>query len=129
MISIVIPVYNNAKTLMPLTERIDAALQGRDYEILYVNDGSRDSSLSVLREVVERFPRARAISLARNKCGAPVNLTTVNMDFIQHYRPSVNVVSRPTGKGGKGYKLTGHHEIMFPLLMAAAVEERERRRR
>jgi hypothetical protein len=44
------------------------------------------------------------------------------MDFIQHYRPSVNVVKRPTLKGGKGYSLIGHHEIMFPLLAAAVLE-------
>ena len=45
------------------------------------------------------------------------------MDFIQHYRPSVNVVKRPTLKGGKGYTLIGHHEIMFPLLAAAVIEK------
>ena len=64
----------------------------------------------------------KALALARN-LGHPVsNLTTVNMDFIQHYRPSVNVVKRPTLQGGKGYTLIGHHEIMFPLLAAAVVE-------
>jgi hypothetical protein len=65
----------------------------------------------------------KALALARN-LGYPLrNLTTVNMDFIQHYRPSVNVVKRPTLKGGKGYTLIGHHEIMFPLLAAAVLEE------
>jgi hypothetical protein len=65
----------------------------------------------------------KALALARN-LGHPVtNLTTINMDFIQHYRPSVNVVKRPTLKGGKGYTLIGHHEIMFPLLAAAVLEK------
>ena len=50
-------------------------------------------------------------------------LTTVNMDFIPHYRPLTNVVRRPTQKGGKGYSLIGHHEIMLPLLVAAVAEE------
>ena len=45
------------------------------------------------------------------------------MDFLSHYRPLTNVVRRPTQKGGKGYALIGHHEIMFPLLVAAVAEE------
>ena len=44
------------------------------------------------------------------------------MDFLRHYRPKMNVVERPTQAGGQGFELTGHHEIMFPLL-AAAVNE------
>jgi hypothetical protein len=48
--------------------------------------------------------------------------TTVNLDFLQHYRPLENVVRRPTMGGGKGYALTGHHEILLPLLAAALVE-------
>lgn len=65
----------------------------------------------------------KALSLARN-LGKPVhNLTTVNMDFIRHYRPSVNVVERPTLQAGKGFHLIGHHEIMLPLLSAAILEE------
>jgi len=65
----------------------------------------------------------KAITLARN-LGSPLEkITTVNMDFMQGYRPNTNVVRRPTMKGGKGYALTGHHEIMFPLLAAAVLEE------
>tara|TARA_B100001971_G_C18261880_1_gene587734 strand:- start:4102 stop:5046 length:945 start_codon:yes stop_codon:yes gene_type:complete len=64
----------------------------------------------------------KAVTLARN-LGHPLNdITTVNMDFIQHYRSRVNVVSRPTKPDGRGYALTGHHEIMFPLLAAALIE-------
>lgn len=65
----------------------------------------------------------KALSLARN-LGYPVrHLTTVNVDFLAHYRPLTNVVSRPTMHGGKGYHLTGHLEIMVPLLFAAVLEE------
>ena len=65
----------------------------------------------------------KAVTLARN-LGSPLKeITTVNMDFIQSYRPNTNVVRRPTMKGGKGYSLTGHHEIMFPLLAGAVLEE------
>ena len=64
----------------------------------------------------------KAISLARN-LGHPVQqLTTVNLDFLAHYRPMTNVVSRPTLGSGKGYHLTGHMEIMIPLLFAAVLE-------
>lgn len=65
----------------------------------------------------------KAFSLAANLRQAPRHLTTVNMDFIRHYRPSVNVVERPALLQGKGFNLIGHHEIMLPLLAAAIVEE------
>ena len=45
------------------------------------------------------------------------------MDFIRHYRPRNNVVERPTENGGQRIMLTGHHELMFPLLAAAIREE------
>jgi hypothetical protein len=65
----------------------------------------------------------KALAMARNLGHRVESITTVNMDFIQHYRPGVNVVDRPTRTGGKGYRLTGHHEIMLPLLAAAVLEE------
>ncbi|MFQ5480197.1 MAG: hypothetical protein ACE5DW_02865 [Thermodesulfobacteriota bacterium] len=64
----------------------------------------------------------KALTLARNLGYDVKNFTTVNMDFIQHYRPLTNVVRRPTMGSGKGYSLTGHHEIMVPLLCAAIIE-------
>jgi hypothetical protein len=67
----------------------------------------------------------KAVSVARNLGFSLEGLTTVNMDFQRHYRPQVNVVDRPTAGTGKGFYLIGHHEIMFPLLMAAVVEEIE----
>jgi hypothetical protein len=64
----------------------------------------------------------KAVALARNR-GIPLaNLTTVNLDFIRHYRPQTNVVTRPTAGVGRGFSLVGHHELMIPLLAAAIVE-------
>lgn len=65
----------------------------------------------------------KALTIARNLGKRVENITTVNMDFIQHYRPRENVLRRPTIKKGSAYALTGHHEIMFPLLAAAILEE------
>ena len=64
----------------------------------------------------------KALTLARNLRPRVQDFVTVNLDFIQHYRPTQNVVRRPVARGGKGYALTGHHEIMLPLLAAALVE-------
>jgi hypothetical protein len=67
----------------------------------------------------------KAVSVVRN-LGMPLEgFTTANLDFFQHYRPLTNVVRRPTTEGGRGYALTGHHELLFPLLAAAVVEEWE----
>lgn len=80
---------------------------------VYVNAGSA----VLLPEVF-----LKALTLARN-LGHPVQqFVTVNLDFIQHYRPTQNVVRRPVARGGKGYALTGHHELMLPLLAAALIE-------
>ncbi len=65
----------------------------------------------------------KAVTLARNLGHTLDNFTTVNMDFIRHYRPMTNVVNRPTAKGGQGFNLTGHHEIMFPLIAAGVIEK------
>jgi hypothetical protein len=67
----------------------------------------------------------KALTIARNLGNKVENITTVNMDFIQHYRPGENVLKRPTMGKGACYALTGHHEIMFPLLAAAIIEELE----
>jgi hypothetical protein len=68
----------------------------------------------------------KAVSVVRN-IGVPLRpITTANFDFIQHYRALQNVVKRPTAasnKGGpgdsKGYAITGHHEIILPLVASA----------
>jgi hypothetical protein len=65
----------------------------------------------------------KAVSAVRNLGHPLAEFTTVNVDFIQHYRPRVNVVERPhSGSGGRGYSITGHHEIMIPLLAAILTE-------
>lgn len=64
----------------------------------------------------------KAVTLVRNQGVLLEDFTTVNMDFIQHYRPMTNVVKRPTAGCGRGFCLTGHHEIMIPLLAAAVIE-------
>jgi hypothetical protein len=64
----------------------------------------------------------KALALARNLGFRVEKITTVNLDFIRQYRPSVNVVERPTRLGGRGISLVGHHEILVPLLAAGLVE-------
>ena len=81
---------------------------------VYLNFGSA----VVLPEVF-----LKAVNLARNLGHRVENLTTVNLDFLQHYRPLTNVVNRPTLQSGKGYHLTGHMEIMVPLLFAAVLDQ------
>jgi hypothetical protein len=81
---------------------------------VYLNVGSA----VVLPEVF-----LKAVSVVRNLGYPLANFTTVNFDFLQHYRPNANVVKRPhAGSGGQGYSITGHHEIMIPLLAAALIE-------
>lgn len=80
---------------------------------VYINLGSA----VILPEVF-----LKALALVRNLGHRVYRFTTINMDFIRHYRPEQNVVKRPTVSGGKGISLVGHHEIMFPLLSAAAKE-------
>ena len=58
----------------------------------------------------------KAVTLVRNLGYKLDNFTTINLDFIKHYRPLTNVVNRPVKNGGKGYYLIGHHEIMLPLI-------------
>jgi hypothetical protein len=84
---------------------------------VYLNCGSA----VVLPEVF-----LKAVAVARNQGHALEGLTTVDLDFRQQYRPLTNVVRRPTAGIGRGIQLTGHHEIMLPLLAAAMVERTAR---
>jgi len=96
-----------------------ALVQQMDSGGVYLNWGSA----VVLPEVF-----LKAVSVTRN-LGTPLrSITTANFDFIQHYRPITNVVKRPTaashpkkGDISRGFAITGHHELMFPLLAAALV--------
>ena len=65
----------------------------------------------------------KAVSVVRNLGHSLTDFTTINFDFLQHYRPRLNVVERPHARsGGHGYAITGHHELMIPLLAAALIE-------
>jgi hypothetical protein len=80
---------------------------------VYLNCGSA----VVLPEVF-----LKAVAVARNQGHDLTGMTTVDLDFRQQYRPLTNVLRRPTAGVGRGVHLTGHHEIMIPLLAAALVE-------
>ncbi len=81
---------------------------------VYLNVGSA----VVLPEVF-----LKAVSVVRNLGNSLARFTTANFDFLQHYRPRMNVVQRPHAqRDGKGYSITGHHEILIPLLAAALIE-------
>jgi hypothetical protein len=81
---------------------------------VYINAGSA----VVMPEVF-----LKAVSTVRN-LGHPLrDFTTVNLDFLRHYRPRFNVLERPHAQsGGRGYEITGHHELTIPLLAAALIE-------
>ena len=82
---------------------------------VYLNVGSA----VVLPEVF-----LKAVSAVRNLGHSLAGFTTVNLDFLQHYRAKVNVVERPHAKaGGTGFALTGHHELLLPLLAACLIEK------
>ncbi|MBC7928119.1 MAG: hypothetical protein H7039_20940 [Bryobacteraceae bacterium] len=89
-------------------------IAGLDNGGVYVNAGSA----VILPEVF-----LKAVSVVRNLGGTLANFTTATLDFLQHYRPRMNVLQRPHfGSGGRGVALTGHHELMIPLLAAALIE-------
>jgi hypothetical protein len=98
----------------------------RDFRLLCslvrgLNDGGVYLNIGSAVVLPEVF--LKAVSVVRNLGYPLANFTTVNFDFLQHYRPSVNVVKRPHSQaGGQGFAITGHHEIMIPLLAAALIE-------
>ena len=97
----------------------DASL--RDFYVLaeavsQLDDGGLYINLGSAVTLPEVF--LKAINISRNIKGAPHRFVTVNFDMVQHYRPRQNVVERPTQPDGQGYAITGHHEILFPLLYA-----------
>jgi hypothetical protein len=110
---------------------VDAAALGsathRDFRLLCsLVSGLHDGGvyLNVGSAVVLPEVFLKAVSAVRNLGHPLANFTTVNLDFVQHYRPRLNVVERPHAKsGGAGYALTGHHEILVPLLAACLIEK------
>ncbi len=104
------PNFNPAKT---------ASASYRDFRTLCAICGQIDrggvvanvGSAVILPEVF-----LKALTVARNLSRGTSKLTTANFDMIEHYRPTVNVVTRPTFRTGRGFNFVGHHEIMIPLL-------------
>lgn len=94
--------------------RIFAAMIATLEKGVFINAGSA----VILPEVF-----LKALTVARNLGYRPENFTTVDLDFIRHYRPMTNVVNRPTLKGGKGYSIVGHHELLIPLIAAGVIEK------
>lgn len=92
----------------------------RDFNLLagvvaHLGDGGVYLNIGSAVMLPEVF--VKSLNLARNVTGGQItHFTTANLDMIQGYRPAVNVLQRPHHKDGQGISLTGHHEIMVPLL-------------
>ena len=94
------------------------------HSVIALDDGGVVLNLGSAVIMPEVF--LKALTIARNLGGGkPQNFTSVDLDMQRHYRPRMNVVQRPTLHSGKGYEITGHHEIMVPLLVWGVVEELE----
>jgi hypothetical protein len=98
-------------------------LSGRDFRILAarIEKLGRQGGvvLNVGSAVIMPEVFLKAFSIARNLGAAFERITTCNLDMIQHYRPLENVVKRPSSYGGRGFSITGHHEVVIPLLFSA----------
>ncbi|MFA5388658.1 MAG: hypothetical protein WC312_02760 [Candidatus Omnitrophota bacterium] len=90
-------------------------------EVAALNDGG--VVLNIGSSVILPEVFLKAINVARNLGYKVKDFTAANFDMIQHYRPAQNVTSRPVKSGGRGYNITGHHEIMIPLLAQAVIEK------
>lgn len=98
--------------------RLAAALAGLDGGGVVLNLGSA----VIMPEVF-----LKALTIARNLDGGrPRDFVSVDLDMQRHYRPRMNVVQRPTLDSGRGYEITGHHEIMVPMLAWAVVDRLSR---
>jgi len=107
----------------------DGAVTGemttRDFRLLtsVVADLSGGVWLNVGSAVIMPEVFLKALSIAQNLGYRLDGFTTANFDMNQHYRPMTNVVRRPTSGNGKGYSITGHHEINIPLFAAAVLDK------
>lgn len=94
--------------------RLSASLDTLDQGGVVLNVGSA----VIMPEVF-----LKALTVARNLgSGKPQGIITCDLDMQRHYRPRVNVVQRPTRDSGAGYEITGHHEIMVPMLAWAVAD-------
>jgi hypothetical protein len=97
--------------------RLAGSLPGLDHGGAVLNLGSA----VVLPEVF-----LKALTVARNlDAGRPTHFLAADFDMQRHYRPRMNVVQRPTRAGGSGYLLTGHHELLLPMLVWGVLEALE----
>ncbi|HET7922285.1 MAG TPA: hypothetical protein VFM15_05970, partial [Gammaproteobacteria bacterium] len=93
--------------------------------LLSLDDGG--VALNVGSAVIMPEVFLKALTIARNlNAGKPQGFVTCDFDMQRHYRPHVNVVQRPTLQSGKGYEITGHHELMIPLLVWSVLDELSR---
>jgi hypothetical protein len=95
----------------------------RDFRILAAALRNLDGGVVVNLGSAVILPEVfvKALNVARNLGYPSDRLTSANFDFIQHYRPRQNVLSRPTARGGRAIALTGHHEVLVPLFTAAVL--------
>lgn len=91
------------------------------YGLVALDDGGVVLNLGSAVIMPEVF--LKALTIARNlNEGKPQDFVTCDLDMQRHYRPRMNVVQRPTLQSGKGYEITGHHELMVPMLVWAVLE-------
>lgn len=104
---------------------VTGEMTARDFRLLtaVVADLSGGVWLNVGSAVIMPEVFLKALSIAQNLGHHVDGFTTANFDMHQHYRPMTNVVRRPTSDSGKGYSITGHHEINIPLLAAAILDK------
>ena len=102
----------------------------RDFELLAGLVATLDGGvvLNVGSAVILPEVFLKALSMARNLGYDVRRFTSINLDFLRQYRPTVNVIGRPTRQVGRGISLVGHHEILVPLLAAGFIERAGGRR-
>jgi len=94
------------------------------HALLRLDDGGVVLNLGSAVIMPEVF--LKALTIARNlNDGRPQSFISCDLDMQRHYRPRMNVVQRPTLHSGRGYEITGHHEIMVPMLAWAVVDRLE----
>ncbi len=115
--------------IIHMHDGFDAAACGRashiDFRIFAANIARLENGVFINAGSAVILPEVflKALTLVRNMGFLTEHFTTVNLDFIRQYRPLTNVVNRPVQSGGKGYNLTGHHEILIPLIAAGVIEK------